>query len=69
LARRNRTPPAAAPRAGDVAKRVLVRARKAGRAPARLLSPFVLHEADGTFTPAAEAVLRHAAPLAADETY
>nr|WP_255568583.1 methyltransferase domain-containing protein [Neoroseomonas alba] len=55
-----------APRAGDAAKRVLIRARKAGRAPARLLPPFVLHEADGAFTPAAEAVLRLAAPLAAE---
>lgn len=54
-----------APRAGAEAKRVLLRARKAGRAPARLLPPFILHEADGAFTAAAEAVLRDAAPLAA----
>jgi len=52
-----------APRAGAEAKRVLLRARKAGRAPARLLPPLILHEADGAFTAAAEAVLREAAPL------
>jgi len=55
-----------APRAGEVAKRVLIRARKRGRAPARLLPPFVLHRADGAFTAAAEDVLRGAAALAAD---
>ncbi len=52
-----------APRTGDAAKRVLIRARKAGRAPARLLPPFILHDADGRFTEAADAVLRHAKPL------
>lgn len=55
-----------APRAGQAAKRVLVRARKAGRAPARLLSPFVLHQADGGFTEATDDVLRRAAALAAE---
>ncbi len=55
-----------APRASEAAKRVLVRARKRGRAPARLLPPFVLHRADGAFTAAAEDVLRNAATLAAD---
>lgn len=54
-----------APRAGQPAKRVLIRARKAGRAPARLLPPLVLHEADGGFTAEAEDILRHAAALAA----
>jgi tRNA1Val (adenine37-N6)-methyltransferase len=54
-----------APRAGQAAKRVLIRAHKAGRAPARLLPPFVLHEADGAFTAAADSILRHAASLAA----
>ena len=58
-----------APRSGDAAKRVLIRARKGGRAPARLLPPFVLHEADGRFTEAAEAVLRGGAALAEDGTY
>ena len=52
-----------APRAGQAAKRVLVRARRGGRGPATLLPPFVLHEADGRFTAAAESVLRDAAPI------
>lgn len=46
------------PKAGRDAKRVLVRARIGGRGPARLLPGLTLHEADGRFTPAAEAVLR-----------
>jgi tRNA1(Val) A37 N6-methylase TrmN6 len=54
-----------APRAGAPAKRVLLRARRGGRGPARLLPALVLHEADGAFTAAAQAVLRDAAPLAA----
>lgn len=53
-----------APRLGDAAKRVLIRARKGGRAPARLLSAMALHEADGRFTAGAEDVLRRAAALA-----
>ncbi|WP_170979124.1 tRNA1(Val) (adenine(37)-N6)-methyltransferase [Roseomonas sp. HF4] len=52
-----------APRAGRAAKRVLVMARRGGRGPARLLPPFVLHHADGGFTPEAEAVLRDAAAI------
>ncbi|MBR0681371.1 methyltransferase [Roseomonas eburnea] len=54
-----------APRAGLPAKRVLLRGRKGGRGPARLLPALALHESDGGFTPAAEAVLRHAAGLEA----
>lgn len=54
-----------APRAGQAAKRVLLRGRKGGRGPARLLPPVALHEEDGAFTPAVEAVLRHAAALGA----
>jgi tRNA1(Val) A37 N6-methylase TrmN6 len=46
------------PRAGQSASRVLVRARKQIAAPARLAPGLVLHEADGRFTAAAEAVLR-----------
>lgn len=53
-----------APRSGDPAKRVLIRARKAGRAAARLLPPFILHEEDGRFTAAADDVLRRGAALA-----
>jgi tRNA1(Val) A37 N6-methylase TrmN6 len=46
------------PRAGKPASRVLVRARKQIAAPARLAAGLVLHEPDGRFTAAAEAVLR-----------
>lgn len=52
------------PRAGEPARRVLVQARRGGRSPAVLAAGLVLHKADGTFTPAAQAVLRDAAPLA-----
>lgn len=45
------------------AKRVLVRARKAVAGPTRLASGLVLHDRDGAFTPAAQAVLREAAGL------
>jgi tRNA1(Val) A37 N6-methylase TrmN6 len=51
------------PRAGVAAKRVILQAIKGGRGPDRLLSGLVLHEADGSFTAAAEAVLRHAHAL------
>lgn len=60
-----------APRAGRPAARVILRARKGGRAAFRLLAPFVLHEGaaharDGdSFTPAAQAVLRDGAALTA----
>ncbi len=40
------------------ASRVVVRARKGAAAPTRLLRGLVLHEADGRYTEAAEAVLR-----------
>ena len=46
------------PRAGQAANRVLVQARKQVAAPARLAAGLVLHEADGRFTAAADAVLR-----------
>ena len=51
--------------------RVLVQARKGGRAPFRLLAPFVIHQGsvhDGdreTYTMAANAVLRDGADLLA----
>lgn len=49
---------------GDrAAKRVIVRGRRGVSGPLRLLPGLVLHEEDGRFTPAAEAVLRHAEPL------
>lgn len=52
------------PKAGEPARRVLVQARRSGRSPAVLAAGLVLHEADGGYTPAAQAVLRDAAPLA-----
>jgi tRNA1(Val) A37 N6-methylase TrmN6 len=48
---------------GRDASRVLVRARKQIAAPARLAAGLVLHEADGRFTNAAEAILREARGL------
>jgi tRNA1(Val) A37 N6-methylase TrmN6 len=57
------------PRPGRAATRIVIRARKSARAPFRLLPPFLVHESDAhpgdapDFTQAAEAVLRHAAPL------
>jgi tRNA1(Val) A37 N6-methylase TrmN6 len=52
-----------APRAGAAPATILLRARKGGRAPFRLLAPLNLH--DGRrFAPAVEAALRAAAPLA-----
>jgi tRNA1(Val) A37 N6-methylase TrmN6 len=51
------------PKAGRDAGRVLVRARKQSIAPARLSAGLVLHEADGSFTEAAEAVLREGRAL------
>jgi tRNA1Val (adenine37-N6)-methyltransferase len=60
-----------APREGRPALRVIVQARKGGRAPFRLLAPFVIHQGaahDGdreSYTPAANAVLRDGADLLA----
>lgn len=51
------------PKAGQAARRVIVRARKGARAPARLGPGLVLHDADGAFGAAAEAVLRNGAAL------
>lgn len=51
------------PRAGVAAKRVIIRAVKGGRGPDRVLPGLVLHEADGAFTAAAQAVLRDGAAL------
>lgn len=60
-----------APRAGREPPRVILRARKGGRAAFRLLAPFVIHEGaahDGdreNYTAAANAVLRDGADLSA----
>ena len=51
------------PAAGRAASRILVRVRKQVATPARLLPGLILHEPDGRFTPAAEAVLRDAEGL------
>jgi len=52
------------PREGDVAKRIIVQVRKGTRAPLALLPGLVLHEADGTYTELADALLRGGASLA-----
>lgn len=54
------------PKPGAAAKLVLVRAVKNGRGPCRLLAGLVLHNPDGSFTPAAEAILRHGEALSWD---
>jgi tRNA1(Val) A37 N6-methylase TrmN6 len=51
------------PRAGIAAKRVIVRARKGLKSPAVMHPGLVLHQADGRFTPQAEAILRGALSL------
>ena len=52
------------PKAGEAAKRVIVQCRKGARAPLALLPGLVLHEADGRYTPGADAILRGRAALA-----
>jgi len=51
------------PRAGEAAKRVILQARQGSRAPLAILPGLVLHEADGRYTPEADAVLREGAAL------
>jgi tRNA1(Val) A37 N6-methylase TrmN6 len=51
------------PREGDAAKRVIVRALKNRKTPARIHAGLVLHNADGSYTRAADAVLRDAHAL------
>ena len=51
------------PRAGTAAKLVLLHGMREGRGAFRLLPGLVLHEADGRFSLAAEAVLRDAGPV------
>ena len=46
------------PRLQDAATRILIRARKGGRAPLIMLPPLVLHERDGDFTRLAAAIHR-----------
>jgi len=54
------------PKSGVAAKLVVVRGIKGGRGALRLLPGLILHEADGRFTPATDAVLRDAAALPLD---
>lgn len=54
------------PRAGMAAKRVILQARKGSRAPVGLLPGLALHDAEGRYTPQAEAILRDGASLAMD---
>jgi tRNA1(Val) A37 N6-methylase TrmN6 len=55
------------PQEGTIPKRVIVQARKGSRGPFCLLPGLVLHQADGSWTPAAEAVLRRGSALALSE--
>lgn len=52
-----------APREDEPASRVIVSAIKGRKTPLELLPPFIVHEQDGGYTPACEAILRNAAPL------
>jgi len=54
------------PGTGRPARRVIVRVRKGSAAPTRLTPGLVLHEPDGTYTAAADHVLRHAGALDLD---
>jgi tRNA1(Val) A37 N6-methylase TrmN6 len=51
------------PRAGTAAKLVILQGVRAGRGPTRLLPGLILHESDGSFTTAADAVLRRGEAL------
>ncbi len=53
------------PKAGEAAKRVVVQSRKGAKTPLRLTPGVVLHEADGSATATAQALLRDAAALVA----
>jgi tRNA1(Val) A37 N6-methylase TrmN6 len=54
------------PRAGEPAKRVILQVRKGSRAASTLLPGLVLHNADGSYTAEADAILRDGASLALD---
>ncbi len=56
------------PKPGVAARRVIVRAVKGAAGGTAIALSFVLHEADGRYTAAADAVLRGAAPVALGET-
>jgi len=54
------------PKAGRPARLVLLRGIKQARAPTRLMPGLVLHQPDGSFTDAAQAILRDGASLQID---
>lgn len=51
------------PHAGEAAKRVIIRAVKDRRSPARIHAGIVLHTTDGAYTDSANSVLRDMAPI------
>ncbi len=51
------------PRVGEAAKRVIIRALKNRKSPAKIHAGIVLHEADGSYTAAADRILRDAAAI------
>lgn len=51
------------PKAGQPAKRVLIRCRKGAKGPTRLMAGLVLHGDDGKYSELAEAILRDGADL------
>ena len=51
------------PRLGDAAKRVIIRAVKDRKTPAKLHAGVILHENDGSYTAAADAILRDGAAI------
>lgn len=51
------------PKHGEAARRVIARARKGLRSPLRLAAGLVLHRSDGSYTDAAERLLRHGKEL------
>jgi tRNA1(Val) A37 N6-methylase TrmN6 len=55
------------PRSGASAKRIILQVRRGSEAPLALLAGLVLHKADGSWTEAADDVLRGGAPLALQE--
>ncbi len=51
------------PKAGKAANRVIIRAKRNSKAPASIHSGLILHEDDGSYTSAAEKILREMQPL------
>ena len=55
-----------APRAGEAAHRIIMRARRNVKTPLVILSPLVIHEAERTFTPEASAIMKGRAQINLD---